>query len=183
MPTYEVIIEGKSQKIEITRSGDKSFKVNINGKVHNAVLQDNKMESEKGLLIIIDGQNYRIELPRIVLKQVFPVTVEGTTFKAEVRAPRKHTVTVFEPSRSTTAAKPPAARKSVRGSVAAPMTGKIISIKVRKGDKVTQGETLCVIEAMKMENEIAAVNTGTVTEIHASEGSSVREGDPLFTVV
>jgi biotin carboxyl carrier protein len=182
VPTYEIIINGKSKKTEIARNGERSFKVKIDGKLHSVVLQDNQTESEKGLLITIDDKTYRIELPRIELEQVFPLNVEGTTLEAEIKAPRKHTLTVFEPSRSTPAAKPPAAKKTSKGVVTAPMTGKIISIKVKKDDQVTQGETLCVIEAMKMENEIAAANAGTVTEIHVSEGSSVREGEPLFTV-
>lgn len=183
MPTYEVIINGKSRKIEITKNGEGSFKVKVDGRLHSAVLQDDQTDSKKGLLITIDDKSCRIELPRVELEQVFPVKIEGTTFEAEVKTPRKRAFTLFEPSRSTPAVKPPAVKKTMKGVVTAPMTGKIVSIKVKKDDRVTQGETLCVIEAMKMENEIAASNTGKVAEIHVSEGSSVREGEPLFTVV
>jgi biotin carboxyl carrier protein len=111
------------------------------------------------------------------------VNVEGITFDAEVKAPRKRTLTTFEPSQSVPAAKPPVKKQTKEGVVTSPMTGKIVSIKVEKDDQVAAGQTLCVVEAMKMENEIVADNAGTVAEVHVSEGSSVREGEPLFTVV
>jgi biotin carboxyl carrier protein len=62
------------------------------------------------------------------------------------------------------------------------MTGKILSIKVKKGEQVKAGQVLCILEAMKMENEIAAPKSGTVQEILASEGSSVGEGETLFII-
>jgi biotin carboxyl carrier protein len=62
------------------------------------------------------------------------------------------------------------------------MTGKILSVKVKKGDQVKKGETLCILEAMKMENEITTSKAGTVREVYVSEGSSVSEGDSLFII-
>jgi glutaconyl-CoA decarboxylase len=62
------------------------------------------------------------------------------------------------------------------------MTGKILSVKVKKGDQVKAGQVVCVIEAMKMENEIAAPKAGTVREVHVSAGSSVNEGEALVVV-
>jgi acetyl-CoA/propionyl-CoA carboxylase biotin carboxyl carrier protein len=70
--------------------------------------------------------------------------------------------------------------QAVEGAVTAPMTGKIMSVKVKKGDPVKQGQALCVIEAMKMENEIVAPKAGTVQDVNVSEGSAVNEGDTLF---
>jgi biotin carboxyl carrier protein len=62
------------------------------------------------------------------------------------------------------------------------MTGKILSVKVKKGEQVKLGQVICILEAMKMENEITAPKAGTVREVHVSEGSSVSEGEPLFVV-
>jgi biotin carboxyl carrier protein len=62
------------------------------------------------------------------------------------------------------------------------MTGKMVSIKVSKGDNVEKGQVLCVIEAMKMENEISATKAGVVKEVLVSVGSPVSEGDPLVVV-
>jgi len=66
--------------------------------------------------------------------------------------------------------------------VTAPMTGKILSVMVKKGDQVKTGQILCVLEAMKMENEVTAPKTGTVQEVYVSEDSSVSEGEALFVV-
>ncbi|MEM2368086.1 MAG: biotin/lipoyl-containing protein, partial [Candidatus Bathyarchaeia archaeon] len=76
----------------------------------------------------------------------------------------------------------PKPKQVVSGTVTAPMTGKIISIKVGKGEQVKAGQVLCILEAMKMENEITAPVAGTVREILVSEGVSVNEGDPLFVI-
>jgi biotin carboxyl carrier protein len=62
------------------------------------------------------------------------------------------------------------------------MMGKIISVMVKKGDHVKAGQIVCVLEAMKMENEITTPNAGTVQEVCVFEGSSVSEGETLFVV-
>ncbi|HDI06797.1 MAG TPA: biotin/lipoyl-binding protein [Candidatus Bathyarchaeota archaeon] len=62
------------------------------------------------------------------------------------------------------------------------MTGKIVSVKVKEGDSVKRGDVLCVLEAMKMENEISAPRDGVVREVHVSEGSAVSEGEVLFVI-
>jgi len=73
-------------------------------------------------------------------------------------------------------------KQVAEGAVTAPMTGKIISVKVKKGDQVMAGQILCIIEAMKMENEITAPKAGTVQEVNVSERSSVSEGEVLLVI-
>ena len=68
------------------------------------------------------------------------------------------------------------------GTVVTPMAGKIVSVKVRKGDMVKVGDVVCILEAMKMENDITANKTGEIQEIHVSEGTAVNEGDILITI-
>ena len=58
-----------------------------------------------------------------------------------------------------------------------PIPGKIISVSVKVGDKVNEGDTLCLLESMKMENPILAPVTGKVTKIELSPGQVVRTGD------
>lgn len=53
---------------------------------------------------------------------------------------------------------------------------------VKVGDKVTKGQTLCIIEAMKIMNEIESDCSGTITEIHVQNGTPVEFGQPLFTI-
>lgn len=61
-------------------------------------------------------------------------------------------------------------------SIDAPMSGTIISVKVKDGDKVNEGDTLFILEAMKMENEIKAHKDATVLKVNIKEGQSVESG-------
>ena len=66
--------------------------------------------------------------------------------------------------------------------VNAPMPGTILKINVTVGQAVKSGDSLCVLEAMKMENDIPAPNDGTVASIEITKGSSVQSGDVLITL-
>ena len=66
--------------------------------------------------------------------------------------------------------------------VSAEMQGTILSVDVEEGDSVAAGDVICVLEAMKMENDVIAETGGTVTEITFSEGDSVDQGDPLVVL-
>jgi biotin carboxyl carrier protein len=68
------------------------------------------------------------------------------------------------------------------GSVIAPMPGKLISVKVKVGDKVQPDTMVAVLEAMKMENEILAGTSGTVKEIRAKPGESVEANKVLVVI-
>jgi len=183
MPAYEVFIDDKPLKIELTRIGENSFTVKIDDKSLNIALPTDKLDFEKGFSIKINGKAYQIELPKIDREKLFPVKVEEATFKAEVKTPtRKPTLTIFEPTPLTATKRTMTIKQVVEGAITAPMTGKILSVKVKRGDQVKAGQILCILEAMKMENEIAAPKAGTVREVYVSEGSSVSEGEPLFTV-
>jgi biotin carboxyl carrier protein len=63
-----------------------------------------------------------------------------------------------------------------------PITGKIISVKVKEGDSVAEGDVLCLIESMKMENPILAPVSGKVTKVELSEGQVVEVGDLVATI-
>ncbi len=68
------------------------------------------------------------------------------------------------------------------GAVAVPMQGTIVKILVEVGQEIEAGQTMCVLEAMKMENNIAADKAGTVTEIKVSAGDSVGSGDVVVII-
>jgi len=68
------------------------------------------------------------------------------------------------------------------GTVVAQMPGTIVDIDVNVGDKVTRGQKLLVLEAMKMENEIVAPQDGTVSEIRVNAGALVNAGDTLVVL-
>jgi biotin carboxyl carrier protein len=67
----------------------------------------------------------------------------------------------------------------VGGTVVAPMPGTVLQVAVKIGDKVSKGQTLLVLEAMKMENEIMAPAAGVVRELNITQGVSVNAGDIL----
>lgn len=79
-----------------------------------------------------------------------------------------------------------AAKKGGAGSsdklVKSPMPGRVIRLLVAANTEVTAGQTLCVVEAMKMENEVKAKAAGVVTEVHVTEGATVEANAKLFTL-
>ena len=68
------------------------------------------------------------------------------------------------------------------GVVLSQMTGRVIRVDVKPGDEVKEGDVMLVVEAMKMENEIAAPVAGTVKVVSVAAGARVAEGDPLVTI-
>ena len=68
------------------------------------------------------------------------------------------------------------------GKIAVPMQGTIVKVNVAEGDTVTEGQVLCVLEAMKMENNIVADKDGTIAELKISEGASVGSGDIIIEI-
>ena len=75
------------------------------------------------------------------------------------------------------------ARKAATGKpVVAPLPGTINEIKVKVGDKVNAGDTVVILEAMKMQNNIEAETSGTITGINVNKGDAVMEGDTLVTI-
>jgi acetyl-CoA/propionyl-CoA carboxylase biotin carboxyl carrier protein len=82
------------------------------------------------------------------------------------------------PRRSTGAS----ARAAGTGDVTVPMQGTIVKVLVSEGDEVEVGQTVCVLEAMKMENNIAAGKSGTVKEVKVTAGQSVGSGDVVVVI-
>ena len=121
----------------------------------------------------------------------FNITVNGQAYEVEVEevggAPSAAPVRAAAPVAAAPVAAPAAAPKAaapVAGGepVKAPMPGNILDVKVKVGDKVTNGTCLVVLEAMKMENEIPAPKDGTVTSVLVNKGATVSAGDVLVTL-
>ncbi|MCJ7604678.1 MAG: biotin/lipoyl-binding protein [Dehalococcoidales bacterium] len=66
--------------------------------------------------------------------------------------------------------------------VEVPITGKIISIDVKVGDTIKEGDIICILESMKMENPITSPVDGTVTEISITEDQVVKPGDIIAVI-
>lgn len=76
----------------------------------------------------------------------------------------------------------PAAVPADAQTVNAPMPGTILDVKVSVGDTVTSGQVLCVLEAMKMENDIVSPADAKIVAIHVNKGDSVESGTPLLSL-
>lgn len=66
--------------------------------------------------------------------------------------------------------------------VTSPLPGKVLSVSAKAGDNIAEGDEICVIEAMKMENPIVATVSGKVTEVSVSGGQALKAGDPIATI-
>ena len=112
---------------------------------------------------------------------VYEVEVEEITGSAPVEAKA-------EPAPAAPAAAPvPAPEKKAEtpaGGIAvkAPMPGTVLKMNVKVGDKVEKNSLVCILEAMKMENEIFSPEAGTVTAINAPQGATVNSGDAIVTL-
>lgn len=85
------------------------------------------------------------------------------------------------------AAKKPAAKAAPAGAqggvkVEAPMPGNVVDIKVKVGDKVSNGDDIAIVEAMKMENAIPAPCDGVIASVNVSKGDSVNTGTVIATI-
>ena len=127
----------------------------------------------------------------------YNVTVNGVTYTVTVEeigevaaAPAPAVAPVSAPVAAPAPAAPkaapapaPAAAPAAGGNaVKAPMPGTILKMNVKVGDKIEKDSLVCILEAMKMENEIFAPMAGTVTAINAPQGATVNSGDAIVTL-
>ncbi len=124
----------------------------------------------------------------------FVIKVNGNVYEVEVEETEnfKNTpISTAAPAPAAAPAAPKAAPAPAAAStpapaganvISAPMPGTILDIKVSVGQSVNAGDVLCILEAMKMENEIMAPAAGKVVAINTSKGASVNTGDALISL-
>jgi glutaconyl-CoA/methylmalonyl-CoA decarboxylase subunit gamma len=129
----------------------------------------------------INGKFYDVEL----------VNVEGTTPITQTTAPVQQAAPVAVPAATPAAepvaetrveAAPAAVNGKVSGHILAPLPGILRSFNVKPGDRIKNGDTVLVLEAMKMENNIFADRDGVVLELTGQIGEAVLEGDKLIAL-
>ncbi len=145
----------------------------------------------------VKGVDYVVEIQDIE-GNIANVTVNGIPFEVEMKQPVKsskqkvkltdgqNNISASSVASAGSAAGSSSAASSDSASsskqVVAPLPGTINEIKVKVGDKVNTGDTVVVLEAMKMQNSIDAETSGTITSINVNEGDAVMEGDTLVTI-
>lgn len=140
----------------------KEYKYKINGNLYKVTVGDIE---DNNVRVEVNGTSYTVELEKSVKPKIKPVVRTAST---------------------TPAAPPPAVSRPVvagsKSGIKSPLPGVILDIKVKEGDAVKRGQTLLILEAMKMENDIIADRDGKVTSIKVSKGESILEGTDLIII-
>ncbi|UKK52491.1 acetyl-CoA carboxylase biotin carboxyl carrier protein subunit [Prevotella sp. E2-28] len=147
----------------------------------------------------VKGVDYEVEIAEVE-GNIAKVNVNGIPFEVELQKPinaAKHPtmstpkVQLAQPApapaapKAAPAAAAPAPQPAAAGAgtaVKAPLPGTVTEIKVQEGQQVNVGDTVLVLEAMKMQNNIEAEAAGTVTSILVKQGEAVMEGAVLLTI-
>jgi oxaloacetate decarboxylase alpha subunit len=112
----------------------------------------------------------------------YRVEVDGNVFDIKVEPKGFGSPSSASDASSAPAGDDKKSKAGIPGAVLSSMQGMILSIKTKVGAQVNEGDTVCVIEAMKMENSVSAPRSGTVKEIIIAEGDTVTGGDALMII-
>ena len=123
--------------------------------------------------IVVNGNSYIVDVEELAAGQA-PAPVAAAPVAAPVAAPKAAPA----PAAAPKAAAAPAGAEAVKS----PMPGTINAVNVTVGQAVKKGDILCILEAMKMENEIMAARDGVVASVNVTKGATVASGDVLLTL-
>jgi len=151
---------------------------------------------DDGGVISVDGQPVDVALRQAepgvwILRRgdeqtVVQVDGRGGKLAVEIRRPGRDAVVVAaevsDARRASIAAPARAAAGGAPITVRSPIPGRLIKLLVKAGDAVAAGQTMVVLEAMKMENELAAPRAGRIAEVRCAEGTAVEAGQDLVVV-
>jgi len=179
---YRVLVDGKPHKVKILRIvKDTSFLFEVDDEKYEVDLTS-EFKSGMPVSMKIRGKPVKMEFSEVNEKAPFSIKINGKSFKVQREVVERVTPKIVE-SVAVMPVKEGAREVAVEeGVVTAPMPGLVVSLKVNVGDFVKAGDGLCILEAMKMENEITAQKAGVVKEIRVSEGASVRRGEPIAII-
>jgi acetyl-CoA/propionyl-CoA carboxylase biotin carboxyl carrier protein len=128
--------------------------------------REERETAERTYEVEVDGRLHRVR----VIGEAVPLASNPGPASALRRPPRRER------------AGEPAGADGVTETLVSPIQGTVLKVRVSKGDEVEEGTLICVVEAMKMENEITAHRSGKVTELGVSEGGSVAAGDTIAVI-
>ena len=167
MARYLVNIDGKEFDIELEYRSEKYFAV-INGK--KVEIASYRLGENRSLLLI-DDQAHEVDVRSNGYDNRKVVFMKGMEIPALIENYNLAQLRKTAGMSSET---------GVARQLRAAMPGLVIEVKIKPGDKVTKGQPLLVLEAMKMENIIKAQWGATVKAVHVSGGMSVEKGDKLL---
>ena len=149
----------------------KEYNFKINGNDYNVAV---KIQSDNEAEVLVNGASYTVEVVDATVKKAVAVKPQVAAVPAS-HPVQPSTVQVSKPA-------PAAAGNAGESPVKSPLPGVILDIKVNVGDTVKKGQTIIILEAMKMENEILAPRDGTVAQVVTSKGAVVETGAPLVVL-
>jgi biotin carboxyl carrier protein len=165
MNEYVVTLKDKRNLIKISQNSE----ITINGETHHYELIALNNSTYR---LRIDEKFYDIASAKIDNYR-FSVVMEGWTFETVV-------MTTLQERASKVIEQTGAVLKL--SEIKAPMPGMIFKLKKKIGDKIELGESVIILEAMKMENDIKAPSSGVIKNVYVSEGSAVEKGAKLFSI-
>ncbi len=148
----------------------KEYKYKINGNLYNVVIGD---VEENIAHVEVNGTKYDVEF-----EQKAKPTIARPVVRPAAPAPAS-SAPASAPAAPVTK---PAASSAGKTGVKSPLPGVILEIKVNVGDVVKKGQTIIILEAMKMENNINADRDGKISAINVGKGDSVLEGTDLVII-
>jgi biotin carboxyl carrier protein len=154
--------------------GGRDFTLTLDGIAYRVVAN--------GDSVLVNGQ------PFVVAFEDERVVVDGTPFDVKVEAGKAivsgivHELAVEGLEEAKAGPREGHTAAASEGSVTAIMPGKVIRLLVSAGDKVAEGDVICILEAMKMENELKAPRAGTVAAVYVQPGQDVEMGAVLADV-
>jgi biotin carboxyl carrier protein len=163
---YVATFDGASHVVEVT-GGDGRYRLTLGD---DAWEVDARLTAQGIYSLLIGGVSYVADV--VDREGTCVVDVGGETYE----------VLVEEQTRWIIRTKGGAAGAAHARTLTAPLPGKITHVAVRPGDRVQAGDTLVVIEAMKMENEFKAAAAGTIAEVRVAAGQAVNPGDVLVVL-
>ena len=120
--------------------------------------------------VIVDGTEFEVVIDGEGTS--WSATVEGKTFQIEI----PDAAPVAKKKRSGSG------KKKKSGTVSANIPGKVVTVEVKQGDEVIEGQVILILEAMKMQNEIQAPVTGKVASVNCEEGQAIEANIPLVII-
>ena len=164
---YEVEVGGRRLQVVVTRSGD-GFAVSVDGRTRQ--VDAARIDAHTLSLVVDSVWSNEVSIAADPASGQLDVHVAGTPIAVTLNGRRR-----WGRKDEGTAASGPQ-------RLSAPMPGKVVRVLVKAGDLVTARQSVVVVEAMKMENELRASRDGTVAEIHVREGMSVDAGALLLVI-
>lgn len=149
----------------------------------------------KDYTLKINGHTYNVQIDEVnEASTLARVTVNGTHYEVEIEggkaapvvkpqvaaAPKSANSAQITPQTAAPSAPVQRPAAAAAGAIKCPLPGTVMAVKVAVGDTVAVGQTLLVLEAMKMENNITADRAGVVKEVCVAKGANVQEGDALI---